>query len=367
MKAAFSDWDWTMQQRSLSWWKASSMAMATRMPLFDVHCHLQDPRILSKAPELIRAATDVGVRWIAVNGTSEKDWAIVKQMGEQNPSIIPCFGLHPWWVNERSKDWLRSLRSMLESMPSAAVGEVGLCRSPRGKLVDENLQVEVLKQQLHLARELERPVAVHCVGAYGPLQKLLKEMGSFPAGIILHSYAGSSELVKTFANSGAYFSFSGHNTTVKREKAQRIWREVPSERLLLETDCPFGLPRLDPCSLVWIPGDTEAPTSMSCSGNDDATEEISKSEREKQGGQSPTCRPGKGALNQPANVRALLPHIASLLDVSEEKLADLVFRNAKSLFSFPGSKLLHWLTQPPSTTNSSTILRMFFRRAWGRL
>lgn len=92
------------------------------MKLFDAHCHLQDKRVIDKAPELIAAALAVGVTNFAVNGTSEvyisinifmitimntsltgfvfwkqKDWDLVKEMGEMYPSVIPCFGLHPWY------------------------------------------------------------------------------------------------------------------------------------------------------------------------------------------------------------------------------------------------------------------------------
>lgn len=288
------------------------------MALFDVHCHLQDSRILQKAPELIRAAGEIGVEWIAVNGTSEDDWQTVKQMGEDHPSVIPCYGLHPWYVNDRSKDWLSTLKSMLLSEPAAAVGEVGLCQSKRGRLVDSDLQVEVLKQQLHLARELHRPVAVHCVQAFGPLLQLFEEMGHFPEGIILHSYLGNQEQVKQLAKYGAYFSFSGFATSLKRHKAQQVWRAVPSDRLLLETDCPDALPRLDPNLLAWVSGDPDAPSQSKCCEDENA---------------------GKAALNQPANVRALLTHLASLLEISPEELAERTFRNSESLFSYPGSKL----------------------------
>ncbi|XBI93772.1 hypothetical protein VPH35_030541 [Triticum aestivum] len=69
---------------------------ASSMRLFDAHCHLQDPRIAAAAPALIRAATASGVGRFAVNGTSEKDWHLVKQMAQEHPAVIPCFGLHPW-------------------------------------------------------------------------------------------------------------------------------------------------------------------------------------------------------------------------------------------------------------------------------
>lgn len=320
---------------------SANMSMAGRMSLFDVHCHLQDIRILQKAPELIKAATDVGVRWIAVNGTSEEDWQHVKQMGQDHSSIIiPCFGLHPWWINNRSENWLSNLKAMLESEPSAAVGEIGLCRTSRGKQVDGSLQLEILKQQLHLAREIHRPAAVHCVGAFGPLENLLEEMGTFPSGIILHTYMGNSQQVEKLAKHGAYFSFSGYNTKLKREEARKVWRAVPKDRLLLETDCPDALPRLNVDSLVWVSGDPDAPFGSKCCQHDD--DDGSKAEKIKQGDDNwaTTRKTGKGALNQPANIRALVSHVASLLDVTEEELAERAFKNAKCLFSYQGSKVL---------------------------
>ncbi|CAK9206356.1 unnamed protein product [Sphagnum troendelagicum] len=291
------------------------MAMAiTRTPLFDVHCHLQDNRILDTAPSLIKAATKAGVKWMAVNGTSEADWEKVRQMSEHNSCIIPCFGLHPWWASQRSKDWLSKLRCMLQSVPCSTVGEIGLCQSIRGREVEESIQVDVLRQQLELARELERPAAIHCVRAFRSLQGLLEEMGSFPAGIILHSYSGSPEFVKVFAKHGAYFSFSGFNTHVKPQKARRIWQQVPRDRLLLETDCPDALPQVDdPTALFWVPGDPAATAAVPSSNSDCCHEEElhSKSAGNGRGGI------GKGALNQPANLRAILSHVASLLEASD--------------------------------------------------
>lgn len=72
--------------------KSASMTMK----LFDAHCHLQDPRILSKAPQLIKEAQDTGIVRFAVNGVSEQDWHLVKQLAHTYPSVIPSFGLHPW-------------------------------------------------------------------------------------------------------------------------------------------------------------------------------------------------------------------------------------------------------------------------------
>ncbi len=274
-------------------WKAMAMAL-TRTPFFDVHYHLQDNRIVDTTSNLIKAATKAGVKWMAVNGTSEANWE--RQISEQNSCIIPCFGLYPWWASQRSKDWLPKLRCMLQSIPCSTIGDIGLCQNIRGREVEESIHVDVLRQQLELARELERPVAIHCVRAFRSLQGLLEEMGSFPAGIILHSYSGSPEFVKVFAKHGAYFSFSGFNTHVKPQKARRIWQQVPRDRLLLETDCPDALPQVDdPTALFWIPRypATTAAVPSSNSNCCHGEEMHSKSSGNGRG------EIGKGALNQP--------------------------------------------------------------------
>ena len=68
------------------------------MRLFDAHCHLQDARIIRKTPQLIKEAQENGVVYFAVNGVCEKDWNLVKDMSLNHPSVIPCFGLHPWYM-----------------------------------------------------------------------------------------------------------------------------------------------------------------------------------------------------------------------------------------------------------------------------
>ncbi|EFJ32128.1 hypothetical protein SELMODRAFT_169176 [Selaginella moellendorffii] len=287
------------------------------MPLFDAHCHLHDPRVAHCVPQLIQSAADAGVRWFAVNGTSEEDWTTVKTLGESHSSVVPNYGLHPWYVSSRSSDWLSNLKSMLSSDPSAAVGEVGLDMGTRGKQTDESTQIEVLKQQLELAREIHRPVSVHCVRAFGQLQHLLKEMGDFPDGVILHSFLGTAEMVKPFARHGCYFSFSGFLTSMKEQKARKMLAEVPMDRILLETDAPDALPVVDSSMLSWIPDDPAG------SPADESLEELAKSK----------------ALNHPANILSVLSWVSQLKGLSKDELSAASFKNAKRVFSYEGSKV----------------------------
>ncbi|XP_028556968.1 uncharacterized protein LOC110110578 isoform X3 [Dendrobium catenatum] len=222
---------------------ACGKAAAVAVRLFDAHCHLQDQRIFAVTPQIIRTAIDSGVLLFAVNGVSEKDWHIVKQMGEQYPSVIPCFGLHPWFVAERSPEWMRLLREFFAETPSAAVGEIGLDKGSHGRNIEFSQQVEVFRQQLELAKELERPVSIHCVRAFGDLLEIMQCIGPFPAGVILHSFMGSAEMVPAFTQLGSYFSFSGFLTSMKTEKAKKMLKSVSIERILFESDAPDAFPK----------------------------------------------------------------------------------------------------------------------------
>lgn len=296
---------------------------ASAVRLFDAHCHLQDPRIAAVAPALIRAAGASGVARFAVNGTSEKDWHLVKQMAEDHPAVVPCFGLHPWCVPERSPDWMNLLRRFFAETPEAAVGEIGLDKGSHGKTINFGEQVEVFQRQLELAKELERPVSVHCVRAFGDLLEVLKQTGPFPAGVLLHSYMGSAEMVSALANLGCYFSLSGFLTGMKSTKAKHVLKSIPLDRILLETDAPDALPRLDNVSV--------SPVHVHSSDAD--------TEKHHMDSESQAANASNESLNHPENIHIVLEYVASLLEMPESELAELSYKNATKLFSYPGSKV----------------------------
>ncbi|XP_057764610.1 uncharacterized protein LOC130985582 [Salvia miltiorrhiza] len=283
--------------------------------LFDSHCHLQDSRILNVAPKLIKEALDTGVLHFAVNGVSEKDWHLVKEMSETHPSVVPNFGLHPWFISDRTPDWLKTLKDFLVSTPSAAVGEIGLDKGSTGKKIDFTDQVEVFRQQLQLAKELNKPASIHCVRAFGDLLEILKSEGPFPAGLVLHSFLGSAEMVPELSKLGAYFSFSGFLMSMKESKAKKMLKSVPPERILLETDAPDARPSsVDPDSLFVI--------KTEVSSGDEDTSIVEEN------------------INHPANIHHILAYVAHFLEMEEKELAQLSYENAVRLFSYKGSKLV---------------------------
>ncbi|KDP39579.1 hypothetical protein JCGZ_02599 [Jatropha curcas] len=309
------------------------------MKLFDAHCHLQDPRIINQAPQLIATAVNSGVVHFAVNGVCEKDWHLVKDMANQYPSVIPCFGLHPLYIAERTPNWMNTLKEFFKANPSAAVGEIGLDKGSRGKKIDIMDQVEVFKQQLELAKELNRPASIHCVRAFGDLLETMRSMGPFPAGVILHSYLGSAEMVPEFAKLGAYFSFSGFLMFMKVQKAKRMLKAVSSDRILLETDSPDAVPNSNLDSLFLVDGDKSAPEGIQSQGENFGSNTASLSNDRSHPSTDASSLP-RETLNHPANILNVLDYVASLLDMTKEELAGHSYRNAVRIFSYQSSKVL---------------------------
>ncbi|MBN2712934.1 MAG: TatD family hydrolase, partial [Planctomycetes bacterium] len=205
----------------------------------DFHLHLQDEACRNDLSDIITRARDSGVGKMVVNGTSPNDWSMVAKICCKENSTIPCFGLHPWYVNDVQGSWKDELERMLHSIPSG-VGEIGLDRWIDGR--DEEKQEDAFRFQLDLACKLSRPVSVHCLKAWGWLIDILNETGLPEHGLALHAYGGSAESMKQLAEMGAYFSFAGEILLEKRTRAREALRLVPPERLLIETDSPDMLP-----------------------------------------------------------------------------------------------------------------------------
>jgi TatD DNase family protein len=182
----------------------------------------------------------MGIRAAVVNGTSEEDWPAVAALAAAYSWVRPSFGLHPWRVAERSEEWQERLLRQLDAHPRAVIGEIGLDRWIEGH--DLALQTDIFRSQLEIAAERNLPVAVHCLKAWGALWDAVRA-GPLPAcGFLLHSYGGPAEMVEGFARHGAYFSFSGYFLAERKEAQREVFREIPPDRLLVETDAPDMAP-----------------------------------------------------------------------------------------------------------------------------
>lgn len=204
--------------------------------MIDAHNHLQDPRFDRRRTKVIEVMRNAGITGCVVNGTCEKDWPNVASLAEDYPRfVIPSFGLHPWQVGSRSKDWLSKLHALLDKYPEAAIGECGLDRWMTNP--DLPSQHQVFRAQLALALEKQRPVTIHCLKAWGPLLEDLKSCPKLPP-ILLHSFGGSLEVANQLVKLGAFFSFSGYFLHPRKAKVRQVFSQLPTDRILVETDAP---------------------------------------------------------------------------------------------------------------------------------
>ena len=208
------------------------------MIFFDAHNHLQDDRFGGRQNELLAACEKSGVARMVVNGTCESDWPQVLALARENKIVLPSFGYHPWYVYKRTPDWQKNLVKFLEAVPSA-VGEIGIDHWKPG--LNFVGQEEVFLAQLGIAAERNLPVSIHCLQAWGRLLELLQQSPRPQCGFVLHSFGGAAEMIPALTNLGAYFSFPGYFLQERKLKQREAFKQVPLDRLLIETDAPDQL------------------------------------------------------------------------------------------------------------------------------
>ena len=206
--------------------------------MIDAHCHLQDPGFDGRIPEVLGRARDAGVTHWVCCGTREADWDRVLELARDHaPAVVPMLGLHPWYADSAEPGWLARLEGRLAGA-RAGLGECGLDFSPGRP--GRRAQEAVFLAQLELAIDLEVPLTIHCVGAWGALATLLRAHGLPKTGGVLHAFSGSREVARELQDLGLHLSFSGAITRPGARRGPAALASVDAERLLLETDAPFG-------------------------------------------------------------------------------------------------------------------------------
>jgi TatD DNase family protein len=217
----------------------------------DAHNHLHDPRLtgyIDAAPPCI------------INATREDDWPDVLAAASASGHHA-ALGIHPWFACTAT-GWDDRLRSQLEINPSVGIGECGLDAKCHSSPLDT--QATVFERQIHLARELNRPLTIHCVGAWGRLLEILGHLPP-PARWLMHSFHGSIETARQLASMGAYFSISGRVLQPSGEKILGTFRQIPPSRILLETDAPNQVPPT-PCITHALPHGLNHPCNLAAIG-----------------------------------------------------------------------------------------------------
>ncbi|RXK53092.1 TatD family deoxyribonuclease [Oleiharenicola lentus] len=223
-------------------------------PLYDAHQHFHFDPLTPHRATILADLRAMGLRRAVVNATNEEEWPVVAALAREHSWVVPSHGIHPWDCGNRSPAWLSKLRTALQADPAAGVGEIGLDRwivdgvrpdDPRIaglRVAPMDEQAEVFAAQLALAAELNRPASIHCVQAFGALLDVLKATPLPARGFLLHGYGGPAEMVKPFADLGACFSFNIELLQPRHHARLDNFRNLPADRLLVETDAPTKPP-----------------------------------------------------------------------------------------------------------------------------
>lgn len=249
--------------------------------LFDTHAHLLAEQFDDDRPQLIQTLRGEVDR-ILEAATDVASSVAASALAQQHDFIYCAAGVHPHDAANVSGSYLDELRAVLREPKCVAVGEIGLDYhydfSPR------DVQKKVFAEQLDLAAEADKPVIIHDREAHGDTMDMIAQRKGKIRGV-MHCYSGSLESAREYLKMGFYISFAGPVTFKNAGKLPQIAAEIPSNRILAETDSPYLAPV-----------------------------------------------PMRGKRNNPAHVRYVVEKIAEVRGIRFEEAAQMTYENGKTLF-----------------------------------
>lgn len=206
--------------------------------IFDTHAHYADEAFDSDRQELLERLPGQGIELVMLASSGIDDTMANSKLSEQYGYIYAAAGIHPENADSVPEDYLGIVRDAVIHNPKIkAIGEIGLDYHYDG--YNRERQITLFTRQLELAGELDLPVIVHSRDACGDTMNILREYR--PRGVV-HCFSGSAETAAEVVKLGMYIGFTGVLTFKNAKKALRALDEIPAERLLLETDCPYMAP-----------------------------------------------------------------------------------------------------------------------------
>jgi TatD DNase family protein len=206
--------------------------------LIDSHAHLTDDVFTDDVAEVIARTRAAGVTRVVTIGTHVDNSRAAAELAATHDDVYASAGIHPHYADTATPDTLSEIAELAARPRVVAIGETGLDyhydNAPRER------QRESFRRHLAMGRALDLPVVVHARDADDDLRAILREDGAGTRGV-LHCFASGRDLLMEGLEIGWYVSFSGMITFKRFEDADFV-REVPIDRLLIETDSPYLAP-----------------------------------------------------------------------------------------------------------------------------
>ncbi|MFZ3591016.1 TatD family hydrolase [Bacillus sp. DJP31] len=251
--------------------------------LFDTHVHLNADQYKEDLEEVIERALDEGVKNMVVVGFDRSTINKAIELVETHSFLYAAIGWHPVDAIDMTDEDLTWIEKLSAHPKVVALGEMGLDyywdKSPK------EIQIEVFRKQIRLARKVKLPIIIHNREATQDILDVLKEEKASEVGGIMHCFTGSLEVANECIDMNFYISFGGPVTFKNAKKTKEVAREIPLDRLLIETDCPYLTPH-----------------------------------------------PFRGKRNEPSYVSLVAKELAELKGISYEELVHKTYDNARQIF-----------------------------------
>lgn len=250
--------------------------------MIDTHCHLDDHQFENDLGDVLSNSRQASVsRWILI-GYDPTRWNNVIALSNKHEGMFHTVGVHPACADQWNDELAVRLSDVAKSSGAVGIGEAGL------DFYRDNAPLEVqtaaFAGQLDVAADMDLPLVIHMRDAESEMLELLQTRNRLPT-LIFHSFDGTGRLMDFALESGSYVGIGGLATRQKSDMLRSLLQQVPMERILLETDSPYLVPARQ-----------------------------------------------KDRRNQPAHIATIASMMATHLETSPERLAEIATANAERVF-----------------------------------
>ena len=207
--------------------------------LFDTHAHMDDRAFDCDREALLTALPEQGIQLLMNPGCSLSSSRNASALSRQYDYIYAAVGSHPDVADEVNEAVLDEYRQLCKQNPKIkAIGEIGL--DYHYEDIPREIQLRAFRMQMELARELNLPALVHERDAHEDGMAVVREFPDVTG--VFHCYSGSAEMARQLVDKGWYIGFTGVLTFKNARKAVETAEQIPLDRIVLETDCPYMSP-----------------------------------------------------------------------------------------------------------------------------
>ena len=205
--------------------------------IFDTHAHYNDKAFNEDRTKLLDSFTESGILGVINCGTDIEESKNSIALSKEYDFMYCAVGFHPEEIHKANENYLNEIKELSKHKKCVAIGEIGLDYYWVKDNKEE--QKRIFTEQVILANELNLPVIIHSRDAHNDTLEILKKYK--PKGV-LHCFSGSVEVMKEVLKLGMYIGLGGAVTFKNARVPLEVAKELPLERLLLETDCPYMSP-----------------------------------------------------------------------------------------------------------------------------